>query len=99
MIIKAFSDYLKEFKSDIPPIIVLSRWLKDKLSKQPENNVERVIHNELSLFVNQKGRFMIVGNNESGRILIESLYNFALSYDQQNFNRWLHNKKASDFKN
>jgi hypothetical protein len=99
MIIKAFSDYLKEFKSDIPPVIILSRWLKDKLYKHPENNVERVIHSEISLFVNKKGRFMIVGNGESGKNLLESLYNFALSYEQQNFSRWLHDKKASDFKN
>lgn len=99
MILKAFSDYIKEFKSDIPTVILLSRWLKDKLAKQPENNIEKVIHKEITLFVNKKGAYILVGNGESGKILIESLYNFALSYEQQNFNRWIHNKKASDFKN
>jgi len=99
MIIKAFSDYLKEFKSDIPAVIILSRWMKDKLSKSPENNIERILHNEISLFINKTGGFLLVGNGESGRILIESLYNFALSYEQQNFTRWIHNKKASDFGN
>jgi len=99
MILKAFSDYLKEFKSDVPTVILLSRWLKDKLLKLPEDNIERIIHSEVSLFMNKNGGFLLVGNDKSGRILIESLYNFALSYEQQNFNRWIHNKKASDFKN
>jgi hypothetical protein len=99
MIIKAFSDYIKEFNSDIPTVILLFRWLKDKLMKQPENNVERVIHKEITLFMNKKSGFLLVSNSESGRILIESLYNFALSYEQQNFSRWIHNTKASDFRN
>lgn len=98
MIIKAFSDYLKEFNSDIPCVIILSRWLKEKLSKHPKNNIERIIHNQISLYINKKGKFMIVGNNKDGKILLESLYTFALSYEQQNFSRWVHNKKASDFK-
>lgn len=98
MILTAFSKYLKEFKSDVPAVIILSRWLKDKLSKPAEDNIEKVIHREISLFVNKKGGFMLIGNSESGRILVESLYNYALSYEQQNFNRWIHNKKASDFK-
>jgi ABC-type polysaccharide/polyol phosphate transport system ATPase subunit len=99
MIIKAFSDYLKEFNSDIPCVILLSRWLKEKLSKQPKNNIEKIIHKEISLFVNKEGKFMIVGNNKDGKLLLESLYNFALSYEQQTFSRWIHDKKASDFKN
>lgn len=98
MIIKAFSDYLKEYKSEIPCIIILSRWLKEKLTQKPQNNIERIIHKEFSLYFNNKGQFIIIGNDKEGKLLLESLYNFALSYEQQNFSRWVHNKKASDFK-
>jgi hypothetical protein len=98
MIIKAFSDYLKEFSTDIPPTILLTKWLKDKLSKPVEDNISKVIHEELALGKNKKGFFILVGKSKTGRILIESLYNFALSYEQQNFTRWVHKVKASDFK-
>ncbi len=97
MIIKAFSDYLREFKSDIPAVVLLSRWLKEKLSREPESNIDMVIHTEIVYLRNKTGLFMFVGRSNTGRILLESLYNFALSYEQQNFSRWLHNLKASDF--
>lgn len=97
MILEAFSEYLRGFNTDIPPVKLLSRWLKDILSKPPSNNIENIIHTELALLETQNGIYLIIGKDKSGKILIESLYNFALSYEQQNFNRWLHNVKASDF--
>jgi len=98
MIIKAFSDYLKEFNNDIPSTILLSRWLKDSLTKKPEDRISKIIHRELIFIKDKRGLFMIVGKSNSGTVLLESLYNFALSYEQQNFTRWIHNLKASDFK-
>jgi hypothetical protein len=97
MIIKAFSEYLKIFNEEIPPVIVLSRWLKDKLSNKPLNNVERIIHKEICLVKNKLGLFVLVGKSDSGRILLESLYNYALSYEQCNFSRWVNDLRASDF--
>lgn len=97
MIIKAFSEYLKTVKSDIPPILLLSKWLRLKLSKEPADNIEKVIHTEIGFFNNQKGMYMLAGKTKTGKILIESLYNYALSYEQHNFNKWLHRLKASDF--
>ena len=46
MIIKAFSEYIKTFNSEIPTLILLTKWLKEILSKSPESNMERIIHNE-----------------------------------------------------
>ena len=97
MIIKAFSEYVREFGSDIPTTILLWRWLKDKLSKKPENNIENIIHEEIILLTNKTGHFMLVGKSKTGKVLLESLYNFALSFEQQKFTRWIHNIKASDF--
>ena len=98
MILKAFSEYIREFNSDIPTTMLLWRWLKDKLSKKPENNVENIIHEEIILLKNKYGHFMLVGKSGSGRVLLESLYNFALSFEQQKFTRWIHKLKASDFR-
>lgn len=97
MIIKAFSDYLKDFSPEIPPVILLSRWLKDKLQKPPEDNVDRVIHQEIAYLKNKRGIFTLIGKSDSGRLLLESMYNFALSYEHQNFSRWVHKIKPKDF--
>lgn len=97
MIIKAFSEYIQKFDTEIPSTILLWRWLKDKLSKKPMDNIESVIHEEIVLLKNKNGYFMLVGKSKTGKILLESLYNFALSFEQQKFTRWIHNIKASDF--
>lgn len=98
MIIKAFSEYIKPFNYEIPSMLLLTRWLREKLSKNPENNIERIIHNEIGLLKNKRGVFLLIGKTKSGKILIEALYEFALSYDHHKFNKWVHNLKASDFK-
>lgn len=98
MIIKAFATFLQSYEEDIPSVILLSKWVKSILEKAPTNNVERVIHAEIALSKNNLGMFILTGKGESGRVLIESLYTFALSYDQHKFNKWIHHAKASDFK-
>lgn len=97
MIIRAFATHLQSFKDDIPPVILLSRWLKKKLESEPQDNVDRVIHHEIELAKNNFGMFVLVGKSASGRKLMESLYNFALSYEQQRFSRWVHDAKPKDF--
>ncbi len=97
MIISAFSKHIRSYQADIPPVIILIRWIKDILSKEPENNIEKVIHEEIAIKQNESGLYMLLGKSKSGANLIESLYKFALSYEQQNFVRWIHSVKASDF--
>lgn len=98
MIIQAFADYLQSFGEDIPCVVLLSKWIKNILEKEPTNNIERVIHHEINYSKNKIGMFMMTGKGKSGQILIESLYNFALSYEGQTFARWIHDKNASDFR-
>ena len=97
MILKAFSEYIKSFNAEIPTIILLSKWLKEKLSREPENNVERIIHAEIGYLKNRQGVFMLIGKTPSGKVLMESLYEYALSYEHHKFNKWVHDVKASDF--
>jgi hypothetical protein len=98
MIIKAFSEYIKTFNSEIPSLLLLTRWLREILSKNPENNVEKIIHNEIGILKNNRGVFLLIGKTKSGKVLIEALHEFALSYDQHKFSKWIHKIKASDFK-
>lgn len=97
MIIKAFATYLQSFGGDIPSTILLSRWLKERLESKPENNIDKIIHHEICLSKNNFGMFIVIGKSSSGRRLMESLYNFALSYDQQKFTRWIHKTNANEF--
>ena len=98
MIIKAFSEHIKTFNSEIPTMLLLTSWIRDLLSKKPENNVERIIHNEIGILKNNRGIFLLIGKTKTGKVLIESLYEFVLSYDQHKFSKWIHKAKASDFK-
>ena len=98
MIIKAFSEELHSISADIPPVIVLTRWIKSILLKKPKNHVEKVIHEEICLAKNKMGLFILVGKSDTGKNLLEALYNFALSFEHHKFARWLHYQKASDFK-
>lgn len=97
MIIKAFAKYLQSFEGEIPSVILLSNWIKNILEKEPQNNVERVIHAEITIAKNNLGMFILTGKGKSGKILLESLYSFALSFEQQKFTRWVHHINANDF--
>lgn len=98
MIIKEFSDFLKENKEK-PPVSLLFFWLKTKIETPAKNNVEKIIQKEIYIAKNKAGDFLLIGKSPSGRNLIKSLYNFALSFEQQELARWIHNKKPDDFKN
>jgi hypothetical protein len=97
MIIKAFATYLQSYDEDIPSTVLLVNWIRKILDKEATNNVERVIQHEINISKNNMGMFMLTGKGKSGQNLIEALYSFAMSYDQQKFARWIHNTKASDF--
>ena len=98
MIIKEFSDFLKENKEK-PPVSLLFFWLKTKIESAAKNNVDKIIQKEIYIAKNKAGDFLLIGKSSSGRKLIKSLYNFALSFEQQELARWIHNKKPDDFKN
>ncbi len=97
MILQEFSKELRKYAAYIPPSIILTRWLRDILTKKPTNNVERVIHHELTLLENDEGDYTIVGTSLSGQRLLESLYKYIESYENQHFCRWLHQVKPEDF--
>ncbi len=98
MILKEFSDFLKNNEQK-PSVSLLYAWLKMKIESPAKSNVDRILQKEIYIAKNKAGNFLFIGNSPSGRNLMESLYNFALSFEQQKMARWLHDKKANDFKN
>lgn len=98
MIIEAFAEYIKKNKNEKEAQNILIEWLKDILSREPHNNTERAIHKEIAI-EKIEDKYQIKGKSQTGNILIESLYRYTISYENQKFSRWLHKIKASDFKN
>ena len=98
MILKEFSDFLKE-NEDKPSVSLLYVWLKLKIEIPAKNNIDRILQKEIYIAKNKAGNFLFIGKSPSGRNLIQSLYNFALSFEQQKMARWVHKQKANNFKN
>ena len=102
MILNEFAKYLQENEQEIIDkkscLSLLGNWIKSILDKKPKTNVEKIIHTEITLAKNKVGDYLLVAKSESGRTLTNALYNFALSYEQHVLNKWLQDKKPSDFK-
>lgn len=102
LILTEFSKYLQENEEDIvnnkSTISLLIKWVKQILENTPQNNVEKIIHTEISIAVNKVGDYLLIAKSESGRVLTNVLYNFALSYEQHVLSKWLRDKNANDFK-
>lgn len=104
MILGEFAKYLQQYNDEIiqnktSANKVLCRWIKYVINKNPKNHVDKIIHREIMLAENCAGDFLIVGKSESGRVLVNALYNYALSYENFLMSRWLENTKSSDFNN
>lgn len=98
MIVKEFSDFLKQNEQK-PSVSLLYYWLKTKIETPAKSNIDRILQKEIYIAKNKIGNFLFIGKSPSGRNLIESLYNFALSFEQQKMARWIHNQKANNFNN
>ena len=97
MILKEFSKYLQE-NIDKNSVILLNEWLTERLKKPSLNKVDNIIKTELYFAKNNNNKTLIIAKSETGRTLINALYNFSLSFEQYKFAKFLHDKKSSDFK-
>ena len=94
MIIADFANFLKKYNDDLmthktSPLKLLNEWLYEIVNKKPKNNVEKIIHREILYCKNNNGDYLIVGKSDSGRKLVTSLINFAKSYENYNYAKWL----------
>ncbi len=86
MILQEFSKYIQTKNDEIisnksTAINILAEWIRFIMSKNPKTNVEKIIHSEITLAQNKYNEYLIIGKSESGRVLINALYNYALSYE------------------
>ena len=103
MILSEFSKYLQTKNDEIisnrtSTTKLLCEWIKFVINKNPKSNVDKIVHKEIMLAENNSKDFFIVAKSESGRVLINALYNFALSYENFIMQKWLSDKKPNDFK-
>lgn len=104
MILREFSKFLQDRNNDLianntTSTKLLCDWIKFVINKNPKNHVDKIVHKEIMLAENSSGDFFIVGKSESGRVLVNALYNFALSYENYIMQKWLSDKKPEDFMN
>lgn len=102
MILNEFSKYIQSKNENITSgkstgTKILCDWIKIVINKNPKNHVDKIVHKEIMLAENKSGDFLIVGKSESGRTLVNALYNYALSYEHYIMSKWLENKKPQDF--
>ena len=102
MILGEFSKYLQQFDEEIisnktTATKVLCEWIKLVINKNPKNHIDKIVHREIMLADKPQGDFIIVGKSDSGRVLVNALSNYALSYENFLMSRWLANKKPQDF--
>ena len=102
MILSEFSKYIQSRNEDIMSnkatvTKILCDWIELVINKNPKNNVDKIVHKEIMLAKNKSNDFLIVGKSESGRVLVNALYNYALSYEHYILNKWLTDKNATDF--
>ena len=89
------------FELDIDSVVGIKEVerLREKLEVLPVTNVDKIIKTELYTAENGYGDFLIIAKRESGRKLMQALYNFALSFEHQKVARNIHNLKPDDFNN
>ena len=96
MILKEFSKYLQANK-DKNSVKLLNKWLIEHLQKPSLEKVDIILQTELYFAKNNNNKTLIIGKRDSGRTLLNALYNFALSFEQYKMAKFLHDKKSNDF--
>lgn len=102
MILSEFAKFLQQKDEEIiknkTTLSLLTVWILSVLQKEPKTNTEKIIHKEIDFYKNEAGDFFLVAKSKSGRKLTQSLYNYALSYEQHLMRKWLEERKPDDFK-
>ncbi len=97
MILKEFSKYLQENK-DKNSVKLLNEWIIQRLTTPSLNKVDNILKAELYFAKNNNDKTLIIAKSETGRTLLNALYNFSMSFEQYKLAKFLHDKKSTDFK-
>lgn len=95
MILKEFSKYLQQNK-DKNSINLLNKWITERLMRPSLDKVDNILKTELYFAKNNNGKTLIIAKSETGRTLLNALYNFSLSFEQYKFAKFIHDKNSND---
>ncbi len=100
MILESFAETLKaQFVERGSAIRILQDWLLWHLKhpeKSSDDKVRDVLVSEIELTV-ESPMTLFQGKSPTGDVLLKSLYEYCVSYEDWQYRRWLHDVKASDF--
>lgn len=97
MILKEFSKFLQQNKEK-NSVNLLNEWLIERLQRVSTDKVDNILKTELYFARNTNNKTFIIAKSETGRTLLNALYNFSLSFEQYKLAKFLHDKNAGDFK-
>ena len=92
MILKKFSKYLRENK-DKNSVNLLNEWITERLQQPSLDKVDNILKAELYYAKNSCGKTLIIAKSETGRTLLNALYNFSLSFEQYKLAKFLHDNQ------
>ena len=81
MILKEFSKYLRE-NVEKNSVLLLNEWIKERLMRPSLNKVDNILKTELYYAENNNKKTLIIAKSETGRTLLNALYNFSLSFEE-----------------
>jgi len=97
MILKEFAKYLQENKEQ-SSVKLLNEWLILRLKRPSLDKIDIILKTELYYAENNNNKTFIIAKSDTGRTLLNALYNFSLSFENYKLSKFLHDKKAGDFK-
>lgn len=94
MILEEFVSYYHKNKSKKSlPKEVLLNWLKFELSKAPQKNYQKVLHNELMM----TDANSVVPKNKQGENLLNTLIRITNILEEKEIESWASTVKPKDF--
>ena len=97
MILKEFSKYLQKNKEK-NSVNLLNEWLIERLTRPSLDKVDIILKTELYFAKNNNDKTLIIAKSETGRNLLNALYNFSLSFEQYILAKFFHEHKSMNIK-
>lgn len=94
MILKEFSKYLQKNKEK-DSVNLLNEWIIERLQRSSLEKTDIILKTELYFLKNNNGKTLIIAKSETGRTLLNALYNFALSFEEYKKAKSNHNKNKN----
>ena len=92
-------DFYREcLKQGIKPIIGCEVYTAARTRFDKDVDKDKYMGHLILLAENNQGNYLIVAKSPSGQTLINALYNYTQSYEHYILNKWLQDKKATDFR-